>query len=136
MWQEIQIDKTVSSIWQAWNLQINATFLNFVENCNYALKKWLHYHMYLTLLCISIIGLQCWVPGICQDILIDNTASDSDNDCLGLCQETDNCLWFTYDSEDGDCMLFQDCQQLDTTCETCVSGQRECSAKGMLGEFI
>ncbi len=80
--------------------------------------------------------LKCGVPGIGQGILMDKTASGGCNTGVGRCQEMDNCLWFTYDSEDGDCMLFEGCQQLDTSCDTGISGQRECSVQGMLGELI
>ncbi len=93
-------------------------------------------HLYEVLikamLFISLLDLQCWVQGSCQGILVDDTASDSGNDCLEICQDTENCSWFTYDSVEGDCILLEDCQQLDTTCVTCSSGQRSCSDQGMI----
>ncbi len=73
------------------------------------------------------LDLQCWVQGSCQGILIDNIAAENDNNCLEVCQETDNCLWFTYNRLDGACLLLEDCQQLDMSCDTCVSGQSVCA---------
>ncbi len=70
-----------------------------------------------------------------------------------LCQDTGDCNWFTYDSEDGACLTlevrksnfftanvafpnikiknYQTCTLVDDdTCSECVSGQRQCQPGG------
>ncbi len=59
-------------------------------------------------------------------MLIDTTVVKSINDCLALCQDSDECLWLTHDTSDGICLLFEDCPDMDTSCETCLSSQRQC----------
>ncbi len=73
----------------------------------------------------SFLDLQCWVPGRCQGIYLDEASTDNSNSCLDLCQANEECQWFTYD--DGSCLLLGDCQQVDTSCPHCISGQRQCS---------
>ena len=52
-------------------------------------------------------------------------------ECQELCQETADCEWFTFHATDNVCLLTEDCQWLDTTCEgTCVHGPRKCDPYG------
>ncbi len=77
------------------------------------------------------------MQGNCQGILIDDVIAENGNNCLEVCQETDNCLWFSYNSLDTACYLLEDCQQLDTSCDTCISGQSVCAPnKGMIVELF
>ncbi len=76
-----------------------------------------------------ISDLPCWVTGLCEGIVVDVTISEDGNSCMDLCIQNDDCLWFTYDSSDNACLLLEDCQQLDSTCDSCLSGHRLCPAQ-------
>ena len=39
---------------------------------------------------------------------------------------TEGCAWFTHDSAGGACYTFEDCPNIDESCDTCVSGEDEC----------
>ncbi len=67
------------------------------------------------------------MPGLCNGVLISVSNGVTKDDCLDECQTEDRCLWFTYDSDGALCELFEDCPELDTLCQTCLSGQKQCS---------
>ncbi len=73
----------------------------------------------------------CWVQGECEG-LIDHTEEDiaSREDCLQLCKSTLGCKWFTYQtppkSISATCIIYHECETIDESCTTCVSGQRRC----------
>ncbi len=47
--------------------------------------------------------------------------------CLAMCQSTDGCLWYTYDSDDDACVLLDNCPDVFTDdCTTCVYGHMLC----------
>lgn len=46
--------------------------------------------------------------------------------CLDLCAGDYRCNWWSFDSSDGFCTLTDDCPTLDQSCETCISGQKDC----------
>ena len=39
---------------------------------------------------------------------------------------TEGCAWFTHDSAGGACYTFEDCPNIDESCDTCVSGEDDC----------
>ncbi len=51
---------------------------------------------------------------------------DSAGECSDLCLETPGCEYWTYDSDGDNCVELEDCQEVDTSCQTCVSGPRGC----------
>ncbi len=75
----------------------------------------------------STLDLECWVDGLCNGVLVGETFGLDSNGCLGECQANDDCLWFTHDSDGDICLMFQDCQAFDTSCDTCLSSQTQCS---------
>ncbi len=86
-------------------------------------------------LCVQIVGkhvfvvlldLQCWIPGNCQGILIDEVEAVDESTCLNLCKANDSCLWFSHNVADDACVLLEDCQNFDVNCVNCLSGQKQC----------
>jgi hypothetical protein len=53
----------------------------------------------------------------------------SQEDCLNVCQQTENCKWFTFIQTSQTCLLFTDCETLDETCAECTSGQSRCQVE-------
>ena len=69
--------------------------------------------------------LKCDLNSECIGTILGFEILNSVGQCAQLCLGTDNCGWWTFDSSDGVCALFQDC--LTTTeCTSCTSGQRKC----------
>ncbi len=75
------------------------------------------------------LDLQCWIPGNCQGILIDEVTANDGNACLDLCKANEDCLWFTFNLEDNACVFLEDCQDVDLGCINCLSGERQCSSQ-------
>ena len=67
--------------------------------------------------------LQCNSPGQCTGTL--STFEIVDN--VSSCKDQADCHFWTFDSTDGLCELFQDCVELVTGCGTCTSGEKMCS---------
>ena len=55
--------------------------------------------------------------------------SNSANKCLEHCQAIPECFWFTFLAEFEACYFFSDCNTIDETCTTCVSGEKGCKAE-------
>ena len=77
-------------------------------------------------------GLKCFVQGECLNSQFIKGASVADDKgCLAFCQgevQQQGCEWWTYDANLNYCSTFSNCDQLSVeTCETCVSGENECS---------
>ena len=45
--------------------------------------------------------------------------------CWILCRNTAECNWFTFDTEDNDCLLFKTCSAFDDDTKF-ITGQAEC----------
>ncbi len=73
------------------------------------------------------IGLQCWIQGQCNGDLLNASDGTTENECLGECQANEDCVWFTHDSNGGQCELMADCPTFDTSCDTCLSSHVLCS---------
>ncbi len=71
----------------------------------------------------------CWEQGLCNGVLIGETGDVDSNTCLELCKSNEECRWFTHDSSDSVCLMFQGCQSIDSACTTCLSSQRQCSPR-------
>jgi hypothetical protein len=72
---------------------------------------------------------QCWIQGQCDGNMIHIEKASSPEVCLGKCQETKGCRWFTFmrnHNVEEPCVLLRDCYQLDPSCDTCTSGERRC----------
>ena len=53
----------------------------------------------------------------------------SQEGCLKACQDVSECEWFTFFKDQSICELLADCQAVDGSCPTCVSGQTSCEMK-------
>ncbi len=82
---------------------------------------------FMTLLHIDFLDLECWKPGLCNGVLIREVFGVDKSACVEESRANDNCTWFTHDSDEDLCLLFQDCSDMDTSCDTCVSSQVQCS---------
>ena len=76
----------------------------------------------------SIEGAGCFKQGLCEHTdLIGFGRGRLPNDCLELCQETADCISFTYFTDNGDCLMFEaGCDLIEDACPECVSGDRDC----------
>ena len=71
--------------------------------------------------------LECSVQGSCIGTLVDLIAPVTDaGNCLSVCQSNPNCQWFSFDTSDNFCFLMSDCDEIDESCASCTSGQRNC----------
>ncbi len=51
-------------------------------------------------------------------------------DCLDICQDNDECEYFTYYAYDYTCLTFANCETFSTdSCSECFSGSRECEGR-------
>ncbi len=71
--------------------------------------------------------MECWLEGRCVGVLIGESSGLDETECLEACRSDDSCLWFTHDSDGNVCLAFQDCETLDTSCDTCLSSEPQCS---------
>ena len=75
----------------------------------------------------AIKGPTCFVTGRCDGTLVEFQGQIfSPEECLSECQQTPNCTWWTFDSDDGFCFMNSNCVKLDETCESCTSGEVSC----------
>ena len=54
--------------------------------------------------------------------------------CQKKCQNTTNCVWFTY-YEDGHCDLFEECKEFSTNCSKCMSGEVSCPIDDPIDDY-
>ncbi len=71
--------------------------------------------------------LVCDVPGSCSGNPVDFELETSADDCREACQATPSCEWYMWDSSGDLCTLLADCAYDNSTCPTCVVGQRNCT---------
>ena len=57
---------------------------------------------------------------------MDSKEVSSLPECALFCGEFEHCNYYTFEEKYGHCVLFQDCESYDRTCETCISGERKC----------
>ncbi len=70
--------------------------------------------------------LKCWITGQCQNESFALKTTQSSEECLDLCKNKTDCKWFTFDSSDSSCNMYNECSDL-AGCDTCVSGNFKCS---------
>ena len=49
--------------------------------------------------------------------------------CWSQCKATENCNWFSYDSDALMCTLFEVCLKIDNSKTQFLSGKKECSVE-------
>ncbi len=67
----------------------------------------------------------CSEPGHCEGIVIGNAFLNSENECIELCYNDIDCLWYTYDNDAQFCYLTSNCITKNTTTSQ-VYGQKQC----------
>ena len=67
----------------------------------------------------------CNISGICinNELIVENFNTISQ--CWNLCLNNDNCNWFSYNWEIGDCLLFEKCPELEQQGDF-ITSQVEC----------
>ncbi len=64
--------------------------------------------------------------GLCIGTTIGFDDNGDKADCNELCQETEGCEYYTYDSADSACLVYEDCLRFDESCTTCTTAENEC----------
>jgi len=76
---------------------------------------------------INCIEPECEIQGECNGkIAHEYDSVNTTEDCIKLCKNTSNCNWFTFHKDVLLCNLFETCFDVDTSCETCISGENTC----------
>ena len=73
------------------------------------------------------VPIVCEEPGECIDIVVGAMeVSDVDN-CIQACRDNLNCRFWTLDPDQGYCVLFSGCKDVDnSTCPSCIYGEADC----------
>ena len=67
---------------------------------------------------------ECFVPGECVGDLIGAFDLTNPEDCLGKCEATLGCTWFTHHTRDNFCALYSNVDRVEVDrCPSCVSGE-------------
>ena len=77
------------------------------------------------------LGQECNKRGQCTNAQISQLlTADNGLDCLKKCQNSDDCKWYTFQSNENDynCELLRTCEQVDNQ-SGCVSGQSTCPSE-------
>ena len=72
---------------------------------------------------------QCNAPGSCVDQLVGVGEAFTRDDCIRLCHDNEECMWWTFVVEENLCELFSGCDHFNSECEICISGERTCEVK-------
>ena len=75
------------------------------------------------------------ISGRCHGMMVGIERTCSQKDCLGACQHSSQCNYFTYDAKTQFCEMLADCKFIDDTCKTCVSGEDQCSVNYLADAF-
>jgi len=62
----------------------------------------------------------------CKGIFIDSFNIEHLEDCIGACNDNDDCMYFTLEKTHDHCVIYENCEE-EIDCETCASGERACS---------
>ncbi len=78
----------------------------------------------------------CEIQGECNGKVVhEHDSVNTIEDCINLCKNTSNCNWFTFHTELSLCSLFETCFDVDTSCETCISGENTCRNTARISNF-
>ena len=76
---------------------------------------------------LPILVQECGIPGLCIGVQVGYSIEESENACLSQCRITDDCAWYSFDSNGGLCSLTSNCDEIEECIsDNCVHGQREC----------
>lgn len=81
----------------------------------------------LLFLISQIFSQECFIDGECNEVPTMVTTAPDEYQCLGMCQGTTDCNWFTWYS-DTVCLGFNQSGVIDTDCDgkVCISGEKTC----------
>merc|ERR1712110_688809 len=63
----------------------------------------------------------------CEGHFIDSYSMEDVEECIVTCNENDDCNWYTLEKQHDHCILYEDCDKHDDTCETCATGPKYCA---------
>ena len=82
----------------------------------------------------------CNSPGECvNSVYLGSTPANGTIDCLNTCRVHEGCNFATYspDYEPNECLLFQTCEELDTSfCPNCLTSGTDCAQCDVTGICI
>ena len=72
---------------------------------------------------------RCFEPGICLGGQYEGSTNvNTAEECLNFCLTENDCKWFSFDpSNNNICSLSDSCPYVDSSCDGCINGQRECA---------
>ena len=82
----------------------------------------------LTFNSLQTLAQNCSIPGEVDGIVIEVTTVNDYNQCLNTCQLNTRCECFTYYGSNKNCLEYSDCESLNLTCTSCLSGVPGCDA--------
>ena len=62
----------------------------------------------------------------CRGHFVDSKVVSTLQECARSCGDFDDCNYYTFEEKYGHCVMFEDCDSYDKSCETCKSGERKC----------
>lgn len=71
---------------------------------------------------------ECGIEGECVGTLIGIEAAADTRDCASDCWHTNGCNFWTYNVATSICQFYFDCDEIDTSCTTCISGEVDCGS--------
>jgi hypothetical protein len=69
---------------------------------------------------------ECGIVGQCLGLLDYLSGVINEDECLDRCKYNSKCTWYTFETQTNICEEFRNCPQIDETCSTCISGERNC----------
>ena len=71
---------------------------------------------------------QCDLQGLCDGALVKFDSTANKDLCILECQSIPECLWWSYNNDNGFCIMSADCLYLDSTYTNTQAGERACEA--------
>ena len=72
-------------------------------------------------------SLECSLPGLCRDFLLDENIRASLDNCILFGRSTPGATWVTFNREHNTCWALQACDQLDASVPDRVSSDVNCT---------
>ena len=78
-------------------------------------------------------SLECSLPGLCKDFLLNEYSSPSLESCILLGRSTPSATWVSFNMELGACSALQTCENLDANLQNHVSSSINCTVCNVVG---
>ena len=77
-------------------------------------------------------SFQCDLQGQCVGSLVGiETGVGVSRDCAALCRDAGpGCRWWSFDAKTEICGLYSDCEEINSSCGTCTTGEADCEGQG------